>query len=93
MESQQAMEHLRQLPGIGPAYATMILLRSTGVADTMTFTEPRVADYVARFYGTGPEPASRDDLERISQAWRPYRTWAMVLIRVAGDRLDLSAAA
>jgi DNA-3-methyladenine glycosylase II len=59
----------------------------------MTFTEPRVAEYVARFYGTGPGPASRAELERISQAWRPFRTWAMVLIRVAGDRLGLSAAA
>jgi len=93
MEPAQAMEHLQQLPGIGPAYATLILLRATGVTDAMTFTEPRVADYVAHFYGTGPGPASRADLERISQAWRPFRTWAMVLIRVAGDRLGLSAAA
>jgi DNA-3-methyladenine glycosylase II len=93
IEPQQAMEHLQRLPGIGPAYATLILLRATGVADTMTFTEPRVADYVARFYGSGPGPASHAELETISQAWRPFRTWAMVLIRVAGDRLDMSAAA
>jgi len=93
MEPAQAMEHLQQLPGIGPGYATLIFLRAAGVADAMTFTEPRVAEYVAHFYGTGTGPASREELERISQAWRPYRTWAMVLIRVAGDRLGLPAAA
>jgi DNA-3-methyladenine glycosylase II len=93
MEPEQALAHLRRLPGIGPAYATLILLRATGVTDTMTFGEPRLPGYVAHFYGTGPGPASPADLERISQAWRPYRTWAAVLIRVAGDRLGLPAAA
>jgi len=93
MDPEHALEHLQQLPGIGPAYATLILLRATGVTDTMTFNEPRLPGYVAHFYGTGPGPASHADLERISRGWRPYRTWAAVLIRAAGDRLGLPAAA
>jgi DNA-3-methyladenine glycosylase II len=93
MEPADALAQLRQLPGIGPAYATLILLRATGVTDVMTFGEPRLPGYVAHFYGTGPGPASQADLERISQAWRPYRTWTAVLIRAAGDRLGLPAAA
>jgi len=93
MEPAQALEHLRRLPGIGPAYATLILLRATGVADAMTLTEPRLPGYVAHFYATGPGPAAPADIERIAQAWRPYRTWASVLIRAAGDRLGLPAAA
>jgi DNA-3-methyladenine glycosylase II len=93
MEPAQALEHLQRLSGIGPGYATLILLRATGVADVMTFTEPRLPGYVAHFYGTGPGPAAPAELDRISQAWRPYRTWASVLIRVAGDRLGLPAAA
>jgi DNA-3-methyladenine glycosylase II len=93
MEPEHALEHLRKLHGIGPVYATLILLRATGVTDAMTFSEPRLPGYVAHFYGTGPGPASEADLERISQAWRPYRTWTAVLIRVAGDRLGLPAAA
>jgi 3-methyladenine DNA glycosylase/8-oxoguanine DNA glycosylase len=28
----------------------------------------------------------RDQLEAITEKWRPYRTWAAVLLRVAGDR-------
>jgi DNA-3-methyladenine glycosylase II len=93
MEPERALEHLQQLPGIGPSYATLILLRATGVADALTFAEPRLPAYVARFYGTGPAPASRAELERVADGWRPYRTWAAVLLRVAGDRLGLPAAA
>jgi DNA-3-methyladenine glycosylase II len=93
MEPERALEHLKRLPGIGPAYATLILLRATGVTDTLTFSEPRLPGYVAHFYGTGPGPASAAEIERLAEAWRPYRTWAAVLIRVAGDRLGLLAAA
>lgn len=93
MDPERALEELRRLPGIGPAYATLILLRATGVTDALTFAEPRLPGYVAHFYQAGPGPASPADLERISRAWRPYRTWAAVLIRVAGDRMGAAAAA
>ena len=93
MEPAEALEHLQQLPGIGPSYAMLILLRATGVTDVLTFGEPRLPGYVAHFYGTGPGPASPADIERISEGWRPFRTWAAVLIRVAGDHLGLPAAA
>jgi DNA-3-methyladenine glycosylase II len=93
MEPERALEHLQRLPGIGPVYATLIFIRATGVADTLTFGEPRLLEYVAHFYGTGPGQASREQLERIAGNWRPFRTWAAVLIRMAGDRLDLPAAA
>jgi DNA-3-methyladenine glycosylase II len=72
-------------------YATLILLRATGITDALTFAEPRLRGYVAHFYGTGTDPASPQELERIAEAWRPFRTWAAVLIRVAGDRADLPA--
>jgi hypothetical protein len=44
--------------------------------------------YIEHFYGLDhpPEPG---ELERIAEPWRPFRTWASVLIRVAGDRLRL----
>jgi DNA-3-methyladenine glycosylase II len=93
MAPDDALADLRKLPGIGPAYATLILLRAAGVADVLTSTEPRLPGYVAHFYGTGPEPASREEVERIAEGWRPCRTWAAVLIRAAGDRLGLAQAA
>ena len=74
-------------------YATLILLRATGVSDVLTFGEPRLASYVAHFYGTGGGPASPEELARIAERWRPFRTWAAVLIRAAGDRAGLAGAA
>ena len=54
MEPDDALAHLQKLPGIGPTYATLILLRATGVTDALTFGEPRLPGYVAHFYGPAP---------------------------------------
>jgi DNA-3-methyladenine glycosylase II len=91
MDPSEALRDLRRLPGIGPLYATLILLRSTGVSDVLTFGEPRLAGYVAHFYGTGPAPVSPEELAQIAENWRPFRTWAAVLIRAAGDRAGLAS--
>jgi DNA-3-methyladenine glycosylase II len=93
IDPDEALSALLELPGIGPAYATLILLRSTGVTDVLTLTEPRLPEYVAHFYGIGPLPASREQLAGLSAAWEPFRTWSAVLLRVAGDRQGLPAAA
>jgi DNA-3-methyladenine glycosylase II len=93
LEPADALADLRRLPGIGPAYATLILLRAVGVTDVLTLGEPRLPEYVAHFYGTGPGPASAAEIERIADRWRPFRTWAAVLIRAAGDRRELPLAA
>jgi DNA-3-methyladenine glycosylase II len=37
--------------------------------------------------------ASREQLAAICAAWEPFRTWSAVLLRVAGDRQGLPAAA
>ena len=93
MNPAEALRDLQRLPGIGPTYATLILLRATGVTDTLTFTEPRLPGYVAHFYSTGTDTVSPAELERIAEGWRPFRTWAAVLLRAAGDRQGLAAAA
>jgi DNA-3-methyladenine glycosylase II len=85
MSTEDALEHLQRLPGIGPTYSTLILLRSTGATDTMTGLEPRLASYLAQFYELGSAEATDEEVERISNRWRPFRTWAAVLCRVAGD--------
>ncbi|GAC1482042.1 MAG: DNA-3-methyladenine glycosylase [Candidatus Dormibacteria bacterium] len=89
MEPNQALEHIKQLPGIGDTYATLILLRATGATDLLTLNEPRLPSYAAHFYNLGHPAASSAELEAISEHWRPFRTWAAVLVRVAGDRLGL----
>jgi DNA-3-methyladenine glycosylase II len=98
MAPDDALADLWKLPGIGPMYAMLILLRATGVTDVLTAAEPRLPGYVAHFYGTrsrdtAPAAVSREEIERIAEGWRPYRTWAAVLIRAAGDRQGLPLAA
>jgi DNA-3-methyladenine glycosylase II len=93
LDPAAAVTRLCGLPGIGPAYATLILLRATGVADALTFSEPRLPGYVSHFYGLGPGPATLEQLSALSENWRPFRTWAAVLLRVAGDRQGIPAAA
>ena len=79
------MAALQQLPGVGPTYAGLILLRSTGATDILTLGEPRIASYVGHFYGLAAR-ATPGKMSTLAEAWRPFRTWAGVLIRVAGDR-------
>jgi DNA-3-methyladenine glycosylase II len=89
LSKDAALAHLQSLPGIGPTYSTLILLRSTGATDTMTGLEPRIASYVAHFYGLGTPQATDSDMDALSENWRPFRTWTSVLCRVAGDALQL----
>lgn len=88
MSTDDALAHLQRLPGIGPTYSMLILLRSTGATDAMTGIEPRLPTYLAHFYGL-PAPASPEQIAGIMDGWRPFRTWSAVLVRVAGDRLGL----
>jgi DNA-3-methyladenine glycosylase II len=88
MDPGDALAHLQKLPGIGPTYSMLILLRSTGATDLVTGFEPRMSTYLAHFYGLGAE-ASAEQIARIMDGWRPYRTWSSVLTRVAGDGLGL----
>jgi 3-methyladenine DNA glycosylase/8-oxoguanine DNA glycosylase len=41
--------------------------------------------HAARFYGHTEAPTA-EWFGGLAERWRPYRTWAMVLIRLAGDR-------
>lgn len=89
MSSEDALEHLQRLPGVGPMYSTLILLRSTGAADLITGFEPRLPTYLAHLYSLGVSEASPAQIEDIMDGWRPFRTWSSVLARVAGDGLGL----
>jgi len=83
---------LRTVPGIGEFAASLIHLRASGVQDALVDGEPRLAALVGAGYGLR-RPADATDLARIAEAWRPFRTWAAVLIRAAGRRLPELATA
>ena len=80
-----AMAELQQIKGIGPFYSSLIVIRGTGFADVLPVAEPRALALAARLYDL-EEPVTEKFAE-IAEAWRPLRTWAVVLIRAAGPRL------
>lgn len=80
------MAELQRIKGIGPFYAGLVTIRATGFTDVLPLDEPLARDLVTRLYGLD-HPCEPADLERIAEAWRPYRTWATVLIRAAGHRI------
>lgn len=50
---EEAISRLRELPGIGPFSAELVLLRGAGEPDRLPANEPRLARAVARAYGLG----------------------------------------
>jgi DNA-3-methyladenine glycosylase II len=85
---ETARAELETLPGIGPFYADLVLVRGSGIADLLPRNEPMLLSYVGHFYGKRG-PVDTATLEAIAEKWKPYRTWATVLLRVAGDRAGL----
>ena len=81
-----AAAELQRIKGIGPFYASLIVIRGTGFTDVLPADEPLARDLVTRLYHLD-KPCEPSDLEEIAVLWRPYRTWATVLIRAAGHRI------
>jgi DNA-3-methyladenine glycosylase II len=77
----RALAELKQLPGIGDFSAELVLLRGAGDPDHLPEHEPRLCRGAALAYDLD-EPPDRPWLERRSEAWRPYRTWVVLLLRV-----------
>jgi DNA-3-methyladenine glycosylase II len=83
---ERAYEEVQQLKGLGPFYAGLVVLRASGFADAMLqVVEARGLRHTAHFYGL-PSPPSLEQFAHMAEAWRPFRTWTTVLIRLAGDR-------
>jgi DNA-3-methyladenine glycosylase II len=82
-EPETALAELQELPGIGPFYAMLILVRSSGHADLLPAGEQRVLACAAHYYGLHGPP-SPERFAELAEPWRPFRTWATVLLRYAG---------
>jgi DNA-3-methyladenine glycosylase II len=86
---EAARAELLELRGIGPFWATLIVVRATGFADVLSADEPRLRRAVAHAYELPGEPDAAA-LERIAESWRPFRTWSAVLVRVAAERAGVT---
>jgi DNA-3-methyladenine glycosylase II len=80
LPAEEALARLKELPGIGDFSAELILLRGAGATDLLPVNEARLRRAVAKAYGL-EEPPTTGRLERIAEAWRPYRTWVSLHLR------------
>lgn len=80
MPEEEALAYLRTLPGVGDFFAQGILVRGAGLVDFVTGDDltPRAIELG---YGMDHRPDRSEVLDR-AEAWRPYRTWATVLLHV-----------
>jgi len=85
-DTEAALTDLQRIPGIGPFYAQLILLRSTGVTDLLPSDESRVREIARDLYGLTDIPTVAD-FDEIARPWSPWRTWVTVLMRAAGRRV------
>jgi 3-methyladenine DNA glycosylase/8-oxoguanine DNA glycosylase len=80
---EEALATVRELPGMGPFSAELVVVRGAGAPDVFPATEGRLHAAMAELYGlVDPSPAR---LASLAERWAPYRSWVSVLIRASRD--------
>ena len=80
-----AEERLQRLPGIGPFYSSLVVVRAGGHADALVVGGSHVRDVVQEAYGVGHPPTPAEMLA-LGETWRPFRTWVTVMLRALAGR-------
>ena len=75
-----AIDQVRTVNGLGPFAAELVVLRGANHPDGLPRHEPRLDAEITFRYGAD---ATRD---QVSEAWRPYRTWAAVHLRALREQ-------
>jgi 3-methyladenine DNA glycosylase/8-oxoguanine DNA glycosylase len=66
----------------------LIVVRATGFSDAIPADDPGVRRAARTLLDLDDVPEPEAFLAR-AESWRPFRTWALVLIRLAGYRQGL----
>jgi len=80
MAADDAVAAVEQIKGLGPFVAELVVLRGANAPDALPRHERRLEAEIAEQYGPDRE------LSEVSQAWRPFRTWAVVYLRALRER-------
>jgi DNA-3-methyladenine glycosylase II len=70
---------VQQVKGLGPFAAELVVVRGANAPDALPRHERRLDAEITERYGP-------HTLAEISQAWRPYRTWAAVHLRALREQ-------
>jgi DNA-3-methyladenine glycosylase II len=78
-EAGEALTRLRAIHGIGPFGAELVLVRGAGAPDVFPSNERRLHQAMRTLYEIPDAPV--EQLAGIAAGWRPYRSWAALLLR------------
>lgn len=80
MDAEDAVRSVREIKGLGPFAAELVVLRGANAPDVLPSNEKRLAAEISQRYGTDRTMAE------VSETWRPYRTWAAVHLRALREQ-------
>jgi DNA-3-methyladenine glycosylase II len=80
LDPGQAVQRVQQVKGLGPFAAELVVVRGANAPDALPHHERRLDAEIAERYGPG------HTLAEVSEAWRPYRTWAAVHLRALREQ-------
>ena len=80
LDPDVAVQRVQQVKGLGPFAAELVVVRGANAPDALPHHERRLDAEITERYGPGRT------LAEVSQAWRPYRTWAAVHLRVLREQ-------
>jgi DNA-3-methyladenine glycosylase II len=75
-----AVQRVEQVKGLGPFAAELVVARGANAPDALPRHERRLDAEISERYGPG------NTLAEVSEAWRPYRTWAAVHLRALREQ-------
>jgi DNA-3-methyladenine glycosylase II len=80
LDPHDAVQRVQQVKGLGPFAAELVVVRGANAPNALAHHEPRLDAEIAERYGPGRT------LAEVSEAWRPYRTWAAVHLRALREQ-------
>ncbi|RBY74443.1 DNA-3-methyladenine glycosylase 2 family protein [Geodermatophilus sp. TF02-6] len=76
LDPEQAVQTVQEVKGLGPFAAELVVVRGANAPDALPRHERRLEAEITERYD--PDPT----LAEVSEAWRPFRTWAAFHLRV-----------
>jgi DNA-3-methyladenine glycosylase II len=76
IDPQDAIARVQEVKGLGPFAAELVVIRGANAPDVLPSNEGRLTKEIAARYGEGRTPTE------VAEAWRPFRAWASVHLRV-----------
>ncbi len=75
LDAEEAVRVVQGIKGLGPFGAELVVIRGANAPDALPHHERRLEAEVVERYGSG------HTLADVSDAWRPFRTWAALHLR------------